>query len=114
MFNRKCRSLESIVSNVGVVLGGRWSLLIALKGWGIMPFLTRSWKSHSGIELVHSIWRVWGQRWKHTRCALSLPCPEDPAVGLLERDKLCFDVTLDVGAVGFAEALDGASVLAVA
>ena len=55
-----------------------------------------------------------GQRWIRTRCALSLPCPKDPAVGLLECDKLCFDVTLDVGAVGVAEALDGASVLAVA
>ena len=55
-----------------------------------------------------------GEKWKHTRCALGLPCPEDPTVGLLESDKLCFDVTLDVGAVGVAEALDGASVLSVA
>jgi hypothetical protein len=55
-----------------------------------------------------------GEKWKHTRCALGLPCPEDPAIGLLVCDKLCFDITLDVGAVGFAEALDRTSVLAVA
>jgi hypothetical protein len=106
MFNRKCRSLESIVSNVEGCFGRAVQLTDCTEGLG----------DHAVPDevLEHSIWRVWGQRWKHTRCALSLPCPEDPAVGLLERDKLCFDVTLDVGAVGFAEALDGASVLAVA
>lgn len=50
---------------------------------------------------------------KLTRCALSLPCPENPAVGLLVRNKLRLDETLDVGAVGITEALDGASVLSV-
>ena len=49
-----------------------------------------------------------------TRSTLSLPCPEDPAVGLLESDELGFDVALDVGAVGVAETLDGAGVLSVA
>jgi len=49
-----------------------------------------------------------------TRCALSLPCPEDPASSLLVCHKLCFDETLDVGAVGVAEGFDGAGVLSVA
>ena len=49
-----------------------------------------------------------------TRSTLSLPCPEDPTVGLLKSDELGFDVAFDVTAVGVAEAFDGAGVLAVA
>jgi len=78
-----------------------------------MPFLVRAWKSHSSVwvskyspclDVILSL----------TRSALSLPCPEDPAVSLLKGNELGFDVSLDVCAIGVAQAFDGTSVLSVA
>jgi hypothetical protein len=50
---------------------------------------------------------------EHTRCTFSLPCPEDPAVGLLVCHELGLSEALDVGSVGVAQTLDGAGVLSV-
>jgi hypothetical protein len=51
---------------------------------------------------------------EHTRCTLRLPCPENPAVSLLVCHELGLGEALDVGSIGVAETLDGASILSVA